>query len=107
MSGIGPNIGLTIAGSVAGTQRSGIDTDRVQANAEAARFRAERDAQASRALGDISEAENTPERDADGRLLYGGNPRGKSDSRDRPPLDHPAHPPDANGERGGLLDLDV
>ncbi|MEX0704022.1 MAG: hypothetical protein WD069_18120 [Planctomycetales bacterium] len=112
MSGIGSTGvgGLSIASSVAGTQRSGTDTERVQANAEAARFRSEREAQANRSLGDVTETENSPDRDADGRLLHDDD--GTARRRRRLPdagalTDDAPRAADADGERGAALDLEA
>lgn len=116
MSGIGlnsgvPNVGgVNIASSAAGTQRSGADTDRVLANAESARFRVDRDAQTNRSLGDVAEAENTPDRDADGRLLGDGSrsaSRRRRAESDQAEHEEPSRAADPEGERGGNLDLDA
>lgn len=108
MSSIGAtNIGaMNLAGSAAGTQRGGTDSDRVAQNAANQKAVGDRNAQSARALGDVSETDLSADRDADGRGPFGSMSRPEAE----PDGDDSAVPrrqqtPDASGERGNSLDL--
>lgn len=109
MSSIGAaSIGaLNLAGSVAGTQRGGVDNDSVTQNAANQKAASDRAEQSARALGDVSEADLSSDRDADGRQPYGRMSRPAEDTGDDHASDRGKRHrvPDALGERGNTLDL--
>lgn len=109
MSAIGPgSIGaLNLAGSVAGTQRAQTDSKEIKSDAAAAQFQIDQRSLSARGLDDVAESEMSPDRDADGRQLFGGAPHQDSDEEPRP--DSQQHGPrnsDALGERGNSIDLE-
>jgi len=104
MSILGPaNLGmLNLAGSVAGAQRtSAAEADRTREAAAERSFQIDQKTMSARSLSDVGETDLSPERDADGRLPYGGGP-----SEPQPELlDEPRCSSDPSGERGRSLDL--
>jgi len=98
---------LNLAGSVAGTQRGKVDNESVTRNAANQKAASDRDQQSARALGDVSEADLSSDRDADGRQPYGHLSR----SAEETGHDHASDPSkrqrilDALGEREITLDL--
>jgi hypothetical protein len=108
MSSIGlTNIGvggMNLAGSAAGTQRSGADTDSVKHNAATQKANADRNAQSARAL-DVAEADLSSDRDADGRQPLGLLSRPEPDEEGEERNAKTKRIPDAAGERGNALDL--
>jgi hypothetical protein len=100
------NIGaMHLAGSAAGTQAGGADTDAVKQNGSAQKSTADRDAQSARALGDVGEADLTDDRDADGRQPWGRLSRPAVDGEGEEGSRAETRTPDAIGERGAALDL--
>ena len=110
MSSIGlTNIGIgamNLAGSAAGTQRSGADTDSVKKNAADQKATVDRDAQSAKALNDVAEAELSSDRDADERQPFGLLSRPESDDESDENNANTLRTPDATGERGNALDLE-
>jgi hypothetical protein len=109
MSSIGlTNIGIggmNLAGSAAGTQRSGADTDSVKQNAANQKAHADRNAQSARTLDDVAEADLSSDRDADGRQPFGLLSRPEPDEEGEEHSPKTLRAPDAAGERGNTLDL--
>ena len=99
--------GLNLAGSVAGTQRGGVDNKSVTQNAANQKAASDRADQSARALGDVSEADLSSDRDADGRQPYGRLSRPAEDTgHDQASESDKRHRiSDALGERGNSLDL--
>lgn len=120
MSAIGPTGmgGVHLAGSVAGLQNSGSNQDRARAESADRSFQISRDAMQVRATEDVSEAELSSDRDADGRMSWN-----EEDARDEPAAEETAarkattggsdtssthhRAPDAFGESGTRLDLEA
>ncbi len=116
MSGINPgsigNVPLTssVAG-LAGQQRSAAAGEKAAEQA-AVKFQLDRNAAREKAVGDVASADETDDRDADGRLPWGfteeGAPPPKAtENRGQPPRKTAGHPPDLDGERGRVLDIDA
>ncbi|MBT6158274.1 MAG: hypothetical protein HOL01_05485 [Planctomycetaceae bacterium] len=111
MSSIGlTNIGvggMNLAGSAAGTQRSGADTDSVKKNGADQKATVDRDAQSAQTLNDVAEAELSSDRDADGRQPFGLLSRPGPDEESEEESAKTLRTPDATGERGNALDLEA
>ncbi len=120
MSAIGPisMSGVHLAGSVAGLQTSGANRDRASAESADRSFQISRDALQARATEDVSEAELSADRDADGRMMWSGDEQpGEADGEPRTAGDAAKaagesasasrRAPDAFGESGTLLDLEA
>jgi hypothetical protein len=111
MSSIGlTNIGagaLNLAGSAAGTQRSGADTDSVKKNGADQKATADRNAQSAQTLNDVAEADLSSDRDADGRQPFGLLSRPETDEESEENRPKTLQTPDATGERGNALDLEA
>ena len=111
MSSIGlTNIGagaLNLAGSAAGAQRSGADTDSVKKNGADQKAAVDRDVQAAHALNDVAEADLSSDRDADGRQPFGLLSRPGPDEEREEKDAKTLQTPDATGERGNALDLEA
>lgn len=116
MSGINPgsigNVPLTssVAG-LAGQQRTAAAGEKAAEQA-AVKFQLDRKEAREKAVGDIASADETDDRDADGRLPWGftedgGPPPEAPENRGQPPRKTAAHPPDLDGERGRMLDIDA
>lgn len=108
MSTIGPgSFGpFNVAGSFAGAQRNNADADRVKETA-AARA-AQVDQQAAAAHGnDVSEADLSSDRDADGRLPYVMDEAVERDEEAADDQEQSARVTDPEGERGLQLDLEA
>ena len=107
MSSIGSaNVGaLNLAGSLAGTQRSEADADRVKADSADRKFQIDQQSLSARGMDDVAETDLSTDRDADGRLPYGqmSNPEDAVQSDGEHSSEHRNR--DASGERGIALDL--
>lgn len=114
MSIIGPgSLGaINLAGSVAGAQRNSADADRVQEGAAERKLNSDLQALAAKSLDDVGQADESHDRDADGRLPFGYGERAPSADEDEfdPAASSPlsSRPParDADGIRGRLLDVE-
>lgn len=111
MSTIGSAIGgLNAAASFAGAQRTDADTDRNKEVAAERKFTVDRAAALDKSLGDVADPDLSSERDADGRLPYGGSPEpgddrtGRDERRD---AQRQTRAFDAFGERGNTLDVEA
>ena len=104
LPGIGP---MNFASSVAGSQSRSVDESRSRTEAAQANAPIGAKAFADRALGDVAEAGQSTDRDADGRS-DDGSPLPQAPATAAP---HPSDPnapraEDAFGERGQQLDLE-
>ena len=90
--------------SIAGAQRNSADADRVKADQAQQSRQVQQDRQAE---GDVDETNLSSDRDADGRqpFVLPGNPAAEDDVQ--PPSDGQRRGRDAEGARGGVLDLDA
>lgn len=100
------------AAQAAGSQRSGATTDEEKSVSAQGKAAADREARTERALGDLSEADLSPDRDADGRMPY-DEPQSETPPQSAAPHDSAAAPgsppraPDATGTLGTRLDLEA
>lgn len=112
MSSIGPGSigGINLVSSIAGSQRTNSDSDRLKESSADRKAVSDQKAISAHTAEDVAEAELSADRDADGRQSYSA-----PDDIDEHPSDsvakrsdEPAHEPipDAFGERGGRLDLE-
>jgi hypothetical protein len=104
---------LGLAGSIAGSQqRSPASADRVQADQALQKLHADESRLAGQDLDDSVETDfshgQVADRDADGRLPW-QFPGAPSQPGEEQPAEGPAstRPADAEGDRGGKLDLDA
>jgi hypothetical protein len=113
MSTIGPgSIGpFNLAGSFSGSQRADAADDRQKAEAADRKAKADRDQRSADVIEDVSDPELSADRDADGRLPYGGDANAAGPQNEEQDDAHydvsPRHSHDAEGVRGRSLDLDV
>lgn len=116
MSVIGPaNLGaINLAGSVAGAQQTSADeADQAKQTSAQRDAAANLKAMASKALDGVDAADESAERDADGRMPYGGDDNDASQPatteapRRRPSRSRAPRPKDAFGELGGTLDVEA
>lgn len=105
--------GVNLASSVAGTQKKQ-STNETKAAAGNQDFNKDLKAMATKEVGDASEAETSSDRDADGRLLSGGEhhegeetPHDANASADSKPTKTAPRSIDVNEELGTKLDLDA
>lgn len=116
MSIIGPgSLGaINLAGSVAGAQRNAAaESGQLRETAGQRQSQADLKALASKSLDDVGETDQSTDRDADGRMPFddGGYPHDIAKTTDdsheakQRSVGHLA--PDADGTRGGLLDLEA
>lgn len=101
------------AAQAAGSLRSGATTDEEKAVSAQGKGAADRAARTERALGDLSEADLSTDRDADGRMPY-DEPPDETAPQSPVPSDTgsahgspPSRAPDATGTRGTRLDLEA
>ncbi|MFQ5734161.1 MAG: hypothetical protein ACE5KM_19670 [Planctomycetaceae bacterium] len=115
MSVIGPGnlAAINLAGSAAGAQRTSAEADQAHASSAQRDAAANLKSMTSKALDGVDAADESAERDADGRMPFGG---GQSDAETAGPADAAAglvaggvrqRAKDASGERGRLIDLDA
>lgn len=108
--GISP-ASLSIAGTLAGSQRADADVERTKSDAAGKRAQADQVILTSGGPADVGEAEMSADRDADGTLFYDETGTGEIPT-DAEPAEELASPPvvrslDADRERGTHLDLDA
>ena len=103
----GSIVALNLAGSAAGVQRGGGDTDRIKSNAVNQKSSADQDSASARALGDVTEIDLSSDRDTDGRLPYGKLAHLPDAAEQTEDISVRASTgvPDAAGDRGNALDL--
>lgn len=106
MIGPGSLGAINLAGSVAGSQRNAADADRVKERSAERNVQSDLKALAAKSLDDVGQADESHDRDADGRTPFGGNesPPTDVDESGRPSNHHRAGDPD--GVCGRLLDLE-
>jgi hypothetical protein len=108
--GLGNFGAISLAGSLAGSQRSDADRTRARGDAADQRQLVDRTAVPLAAPGNIGEAEFSTDRDADGRLLYTSPPQDEADDREThfaAALRASRQALDPDGERGQRLDLEA
>ena len=104
LPGLGPT---NFASSIAGSQSRSADESRTKTEAAQANLPIGAKAFAERTLGDVAEAGQSADRDADGREDLEAPPlRPGAGNGPAKPADPPARADDAFGERGNRLDLD-
>ena len=109
MSAIGPGTvgSLNLAGSLAGAQQTRAHGDRTKAEGSQRTFQIDQQTLSAHGLDDVAEAELSRDRDADGRLPYERQEPGGSRDQSSRSSAQPQPAPDAFGERGRTLDLEV
>lgn len=111
MSSIGPaSFGaINLAGSLAGAQRNSADTDQVKEGAAERKLQSDLKALAARSIGDVGEADQSGDRDADGRLPWQLDDPHETTSENEPANPHRLNDRagDPDGSRGLHLDLEA
>jgi hypothetical protein len=107
---IGPgSIGATnIAGSLAGAQRTGSESDRIKESGAAKKFAGDQRAMSASKLEDVGETNLSADRDPDGRKLYSDpTEENVEEGLADPPMRKSSKSLDAFGECGQSLDLEM